>query len=53
MILPTLKYSTAEVEVGLNSLSLVLTCLSTEIAKVGYGCIAFDTLMLVRALVQG
>ena len=52
-ILPTLKCSTAEVEVGLCILSLVLTCMSTLMAKIGYGCIAFDTLMLVRALVQG
>jgi len=27
--------------------------MSTLMAKIGYGCIAFDTLMLVRALVQG
>ena len=52
-ILPTLKCSTAEVEVGHCILSLVLTCMSTLMAKIGYGCIAFDTLMLVRALVQG
>ena len=52
-ILPTLKYSTAEVGVDLSSLSLVLTCISTEIAKVGYGCIVFDCLMLTRALMQG
>lgn len=52
-ILPTLKCSTAEVEVGLCSLSSVLTCMSILMAKIGYGCIAFDTLMLARALVQG
>ena len=52
-ILPTLKCSTAEVEVGLCSLSLVLTCMSILMAKIGYGCIAFDCLMLARALVQG
>lgn len=52
-ILPTLKFSTAEVEVGLCSLSLVLTCMSILMAKNGYGCIAFDTLMLARAQVQG
>lgn len=52
-ILPTLKYSTAEVEVGFSGLSLVLTCISTEIAKVGYGCIAYDCLMLIRAQIQG
>ena len=52
-ILPTLKCSTAEVEVDLCSLSLVLTCMSILMAKIGYGCIAFDTMMLVRALVQG
>ena len=52
-ILPTLKFSTAEVEVGLCSLSLVLTCMSILMAKIGYGCIVFDTLMLARAQVQG
>ena len=52
-ILPTLKCSTAEVEVGLCGLSLVLTCMSILVAKIGYGCIAFDCLMLARALVQG
>ena len=52
-ILPTLKFSTAEVEVGLCSLSLVLTCMSILMAKIGYGYIAFDTLMLARAQVQG
>lgn len=52
-ILPTLKCSTSEVEVWLCSLSLVLTCMSILMAKIGYGCIAFDTLMLVRVLVQG
>ena len=52
-ILPTLKCSTAEVEVDLCSLSLVLTCMSILMAKIGYGSIAFDTLMLARAQVQG
>ena len=52
-ILPTLKFSTAEVEVGLCSLSLVLTGMPLLMAKIGYGCIAFDTLMLARAQVQG
>ena len=52
-ILPILKFSTAEVEVGLCSLSLVLTGISLLMAKIGYGCIAFDTLMLARAQVQG
>lgn len=52
-IFPTLKFSTAEVEVGLCSLSLVLTGMSLLMAKIGYGCIAFDTLMLARAYVQG
>ena len=52
-ILHTLKFLTAEVEVDLCSLSLVLTGMSLLMAKIGYGCIAFDTLMLARAQVQG
>ena len=52
-ILPTLKYSSAEEEVGLSTLSLILTCISTQIQIIGYGCIYFDCMMLGRAMVQG